>query len=137
MHRQSSLEATIQWSHDLLEDAERVLFRRASTFVDGFTIDAAESVCAIDPLGAGDVVEALDGLVEKNLISLIPASAGTGRYRLLETIRTYAMERASDADECEVLARQHQDFFLLFFFLASPRPAPQSRHPRVHESTGR
>jgi predicted ATPase/class 3 adenylate cyclase len=109
--RQSSLQATIQWSHDLLEDAERVLFRRTSTFVDGFTIDAAESVCAIDPLGPGDVVEALDGLVDKSLVSLVPASAGMGRYRLLETIRTYAAERASDAGEREVLAHQHQDYF--------------------------
>ena len=123
--RQSSLQAAIQWSHDLLEDTERVLFRRTSTFVDGFTIDAAESVCAIDPLGTGDVVEALDGLVDKSLVSLVPANAGMGRYRLLETIRTYAADRASDAGEREVLAHQHQGYFAALANVCAADPDTQ------------
>lgn len=89
--RQQTLEASVEWSHDLLSDAERVLFRRLAVFAGGFDLDAAETVCA----GAGgpeahQVLDLLDSLVAKSLVMVDDGNAGVSRYRLPETIRHFA-----------------------------------------------
>ena len=88
--RHASLRATLAWSHRLLEPNEQVLFRRLSVFAGGFTVAAAESVCAGEGLDALSIIDGLDSLVDKSLVSF--SSSDQDRYRMLETIRSYAEE---------------------------------------------
>jgi len=104
--RQQTLLATLQWSHDLLDEDERVLFRRLAVFAGGFQLDAAETVCADDALAARDIADVLARLVEKSLVSAGDRS-GEWRYSLLETVREYARERLNEAGEAKDAARRH------------------------------
>jgi predicted ATPase len=99
--RQRTLRATMEWSHDLLDEEEQRLFRRLGVFADGFTAAGAEAVA-----GAG--LDGLQSLVEK---SLLQRWAG-GRLGMLETIREFAVERLEDADEAENLRRRLAEFLL-------------------------
>ncbi|QUQ68567.1 helix-turn-helix transcriptional regulator [Kutzneria sp. CA-103260] len=99
--RQQTLAASVQWSHDLLDDTERTAFRRLAVFHGGFTLDAARAVCDRDVRGT------LAGLVDKSLVV-----AEDGRYRLLETIREYAAARLQQAGEEEATRDRHLDHFL-------------------------
>jgi predicted ATPase/class 3 adenylate cyclase len=94
--RQQTLRALIDWSHDLLDDAERVLFRRLAVFGGGWTLEAAESVGAEGAVAREDVLELLTGLVEKSLVLLEPEH---GRYRMLDTVRQYALEHLVQAGD--------------------------------------
>jgi predicted ATPase len=100
--RQRTLLASVEWSHDLLDDDERVLFRRLSVFASRFTIEAAESVAADDALDPLVVFDVLARLVDKSLV----VHAGE-RYRLLETLRQYAQGRADEAGELKPLRDRH------------------------------
>jgi predicted ATPase len=101
--RQQTLLATLEWSHELLGEDERVLLRRLSVFAGGFDIAAVETVCADEMLGREDAVDVLARLVEKSLVAV---SGGRElRYRLLETVRLYAAERLSEAGEAAQLSR--------------------------------
>ncbi len=125
--RQQTLQASIDWSHDLLAPAERTLLRRLCVFAGGFTLEAAEAVCAWggDPLlKTGDVFDALFRLVAKSLVatSTDAADAPAGRYRLLETIREYAAARLRDAPTGEeaALRDHHRAHFLALAEQAEP-----------------
>ena len=107
--RQQTLRAAIDWSHDLLAEPERTLLRRVSVFSGGFTLELAEEICAWTPLDAADVLDLLGTLVSKSLAVYDEAGA---RYRLLETIREYAVERARSAGEEEELQNRHRARFL-------------------------
>ena len=109
--RQRTLRGTIEWSHALLTEPERILFRRLAVFAGGFTIEAAEAVTAGDPLAAADVLDLLSGLVEKSLV-LLETEALEGRYHMLETIRQFARERLAESGEVAELGRRHAAFFL-------------------------
>ena len=93
--RQQTLRDTIAWSHDLLDDPERRLFRRLSVFVGGWTLEAAEAVC--NPDGDVDVLGGLESLVAKNLVRRDDTGHGDVRFRMLETIREYADEQSRRA----------------------------------------
>jgi predicted ATPase len=104
--RQQTLEATLRWSHDLLEPDERVLFRRLGVFAGGFELGAAEAVCSGDLLGLAEVADVLGRLVEKSLVSF--DDRGPDRhYRLLETVRIYARGQLQEAGEAKSLALAH------------------------------
>ena len=105
--RQQTLTATLQWSHDLLEDDERTLFRRLAVFAGGFALDAVERVCGGGGLDAPAIADVLARLVEKSLVATEEDSARERRYRLLETVRMYARERLADAGESPEVARRH------------------------------
>lgn len=90
--RQATLAASMAWSHDLLDDADRILFRRLGVFVGGFTREVAESVAG------ADVLAGLRRLVDKSLVVADTREAVT-RYRMLETVRQYAAARLAAADE--------------------------------------
>ncbi|CAN5163529.1 BTAD domain-containing putative transcriptional regulator [soil metagenome] len=97
--RQRTMRAALDWSYDLLSEEEKALFRRLSVFAGGFTLEAAEEVgtAQIDH-EADDVLDLLGRLVEQSLV-LAEASAGEMRYRMLEPVRQYAMERLNESDE--------------------------------------
>lgn len=118
--RQQTLRATVDWSHDLLSPAERVLFRRLAVFAGGWTLDAAEVVCAGDGLEPADVLDLLAALAAKSLV-LAEAQPAATRYRLLETLRQYAEERLKEAGEAAAVQRRHARFFLSLAEAAEPR----------------
>ncbi|HUQ40543.1 MAG TPA: adenylate/guanylate cyclase domain-containing protein [Acidimicrobiales bacterium] len=107
--RQQTLQALVDWSHNLLDERERVLLRRLSVFAGGFTLEAAEAVTADDVLDTLDVLDALDGLVSKSLVQQVVGEEG--RYRLLETIRHYARQKLVDADEVGPTRDAHLRYF--------------------------
>ncbi len=106
--RHRTLQATIDWSHDLLSDKERILLRRLSVFRGGWTSEAARAVAAQGEVSAQDVLDLLPKLVEKSLITLDLTS---GRYGMLETVRQYAAERLKEADEEGEIHTRHADYF--------------------------
>ena len=93
----------MDWSHELLGPEERVLLRRLGIFAGGFTMDAADAVVAFDPVPDRATLDVLTRLVDKSLVHL----DDPGRYRLLETVRQYALDRLVDAGETEVLHERH------------------------------
>jgi non-specific serine/threonine protein kinase len=98
--RHRTLQASVDWSYELLEPDERQLFERLSVFVDGFGLDAAEAICGADGLQQEAVLGLVRLLVEK---SLVGADLGSidARYRLLETLRLYAWERLLKSSQAE------------------------------------
>jgi len=109
--RQQTLRASIDWSHELLDDPERVLFRRLGVFLGAFTLETAEQICADQMLPALDVLDLLASLVEKSLVQAEEQDHAV-RYRLLETVRQYALERLADAGEVDAVRGRHRDVFL-------------------------
>lgn len=115
--RQQTLRATISWSVDLLPPAETRLFRRLAVLVNGFTLDAAESVAvntyAGDDFGDHDVLEGLESLLLKNLILRVSGDdALEPRFGLLETIRAYSLEQLRAVGEEKTAQQAHFDFYL-------------------------
>jgi predicted ATPase len=117
--RQQTLRALIDWSFSLLSEPECVLFRRLSVFVGGWTLDAAEAVCAEEYFRAGegietfDVLDLLSQLASKSLVMAEREQGQNARYHLLETMRQYAREKLLEAGGGEQTRDQH-----LFFFMA-------------------
>ncbi len=116
--RQQTLRALVDWSFDLLSDAEKTLLSRLSVFAGGWTLAAAEAVCADDAEGddaaieGWEVLDLLTSLVDKSLAIYVEQD-GPGRYRLLETIRQYAAERLFLSGGKEDVRRRHLDWFFL------------------------
>ncbi|MEA2537154.1 MAG: hypothetical protein QOF11_1388 [Chloroflexota bacterium] len=117
--RHQTLRATIDWSYDLLTEPERAVLRRLSVFAGGAALDAAESVCAGDPVDPFEILDILGRLVEKSLVFTDPTSA-EARFRLLETVREYARGRLVEADEGDSTLRRHRDWYLNLADAASP-----------------
>ena len=119
-----TLRAMLDWSYDLLPEAERGLLRRLAVFPAGFTLEAAAAVAGDSTTPA--VAEGVSNLVAKSLVTR-DESAPAGRWRLLETIRAYALERLSESGEAERVARRCAEFFRDLFVRAvsssSPLPA--------------
>src|SRR6202035_4957738 len=108
--RQQTLRALIDWSYDLLSEPERVLLRRLSIFVRGWTIEAAEAVCSGDGIEREAILELLAHLVDKSLV-VMQERSGKARYGMLETIREYAREKLVDSGEVTALRRRHFEYF--------------------------
>jgi non-specific serine/threonine protein kinase len=104
--RQQTLRALIDWSHDLLSANEQALLRRLSVFAGGWTLAAAEQVCAGEGVAADVVLDLLSALVDKSLASADARDAAV-RYRLLETVRQYARDRLLEAGEGELWRDRH------------------------------
>jgi predicted ATPase/Tfp pilus assembly protein PilF len=130
---QQTLRAAMDWSYDLLSEAERRLLGRLSVFAGGFTLEAAEEICAfgaapgsrlhapgqersqpeaLEPEEPGsDVLDLLTGLVNKSLVLAEEEATGEPRYRLLETIRQYGAEKLAGTGEGERLRERHRDWY--------------------------
>lgn len=108
--RQQTLRGTIAWSHDLLSEEERILFRRLGVFAGGWTLQAAEAVANGE--GGLDVFEELTSLVDKSLVRVAENVDDEPRFTMLETIREFALEcLAGDLDEAQAMRRAHAQYF--------------------------
>lgn len=123
--RHQTLRALIDWSYDLLSEAERTLFRRLSVFAGGWTLEAAEAICAGEGLEHYEVMDLLTQLVNKSLVIADSETEAQARYRLLETIRQYARERLLEAGGGEEVRDRHLDYYLKF----AERSEPELRGP--------
>jgi non-specific serine/threonine protein kinase len=106
-----TLRATLDWSQALLGAEEKVLFRRLSVFVGDFDIEAAEAICGFAPLVSDDVVVLLSRLVDKSLVAAEPGT-GAPTYRLLETMREYALQQLAESGELDTVRTRHCCYFL-------------------------
>jgi predicted ATPase/DNA-binding CsgD family transcriptional regulator len=111
--RQRTLAGSIDWSHGLLAETDRVVFRRLAVFAGTFGLAAAQALGAGGPVDAAEVLPALGRLVDKSLV-VAEEHGGEYRYRLLETIRAYATARLVEAGEDAVLGDRHLDWYLRF-----------------------
>lgn len=107
--RHQTLQALIDWSYELLAEDERALLRRLAVFVGGWTLEAAEVVCAGEAVG--EVLAPLTQLIDKSLVEVEPGEQ-VARYRLLESIRQYALAKLAASGEAEAVRRRHAHFYL-------------------------
>jgi predicted ATPase/DNA-binding CsgD family transcriptional regulator len=110
--RQRTLKGALEWSYDLLSADEKKLFGRLSVFAGGWTLEASEAVGAGGGVEEGEVLDLLSGLVEKSLVMVRGDDPGGARYRLLEPVRQYALDKLEESDEAEEARRRHAWFFL-------------------------
>ncbi len=115
--RQQTLRAMVDWSFDLLSDAEKSLFARLSVFAGGFTLEVAEKVCATGMAVQSDVLDRLSSLVQKSLVTF---DADADRYRMLETIGEYARGRLEESGEAPMVRRGHRDAYAAMASEAEP-----------------
>ena len=117
--RHRTLRAAMDWSFDMLPEAERVLLPRLSAFAGSFSLEAAEAVVSGGPVGRDEMIDLLSRLVDKSL--LVPEEGSTeARYRLLETIRDYAQERLVEAGDASEVYARHRDWFVALVEQARP-----------------
>ncbi len=122
--RQRTLRATLDWSYALLSVLEQLLLARVSVFAGGWTLEAAEAVCAGDGVEPGQVIDLLTSLVDKSLVMFEAqqaAGTGSGRYRLLEMVRQYAAERLAAGGTAKSVQARHQVWFLALAEEAEPQ----------------
>lgn len=121
--RQQTLRATIDWSYEHLSAEEQSLLQRLSVFVGGWTLEAAEGVCAGDGLDEWQVLDLLSHLADKSLVEVDIESghkAGVARHRLLSTVRQYAGDRLLENAQERAVRRRHREYFLAFVERAEP-----------------
>lgn len=109
--RHTALQTTVEWSHELLDEEGRILWRRLSVFAGSFEIEAAEAVCSGDGLERGGVLDLIAGLVDRSILTLAPGGR-KGRYRFLETMRLYGVERLREAGEEGALQQRHAEWYV-------------------------
>ncbi|MBX7041743.1 MAG: tetratricopeptide repeat protein [Ignavibacteria bacterium] len=109
--RQKTLRAMIDWSHDLLNEEEKIMWRRLSVFYGGWKLEVAEAVCADGIISSEDVLNICETLTEKSILSF---SESAQRFGMLETIRQYGREKLSEAEEDKIIFRSHLEHFLKF-----------------------
>lgn len=118
LSRHKTLRAVVDWSWDLLTEAERGVLRRLSVFAGGASLGAAERVCGDEAFAGEQVLDLLTALVEKSL--LLAEGEDTPRYRMLDTIREYAAHRLAEAGETEAARRAHLAYFTELAETADP-----------------
>ena len=107
--RHRTLQAALEWSYELLTDAEQAMWRRMSVFAGSFDLDAAEAVCAVGRVGAGQVADLVDALVAKSI--LLRQGRGTARYRLLDTIAEFGQGKLRGRGNERALRRRHRAWY--------------------------
>ncbi|MDT5187393.1 MAG: hypothetical protein QOJ20_506 [Mycobacterium sp.] len=120
VRRQQTLRASVDWSHALLTQPERVLFRRLAVFMGGFDLDAAQAVAGGTDVERFQVLDQLSLLVDKSLV-VAEDTGGRARYRLLETVRQFALEKLGESDEADEVRARHRDHYTA---MASQLDAP-------------
>ena len=120
MPRQQTLRSLIDWSYDLLREPEKLLLQRLSVFAGGWTLAAAEEVCAGEGIEHRDVLDLLTSLADKSLVVPEQEDAQT-RYRLLETVRQYARDRLEESGGSAAVRVRHRDYYLALAEEADPK----------------
>ncbi|MEU4287395.1 BTAD domain-containing putative transcriptional regulator [Kribbella sp. NPDC026596] len=108
--RQQTLSSMVEWSWDLLGNREQAVLRRLAPHPGGCTLAAAEAVCTGDDVPVADVAELLSRLVDRSLVVRVDGTSGS-RYRLLETVRAFCLQRLEEADEVEIVRRRYERYF--------------------------
>ncbi|QLL06540.1 helix-turn-helix transcriptional regulator [Mycobacterium vicinigordonae] len=111
VRRQQTLRASVDWSHAMLTEPERILFRRLAVFMGGFDLDAAHAVGASSDAERFQLIDQLGLLVDKSLI-VAEEAHGAMRYRLLETVRQYGLEKLGESGEADTVRTRHRDYYL-------------------------
>jgi predicted ATPase/class 3 adenylate cyclase/DNA-binding CsgD family transcriptional regulator len=110
VRRQQTLRASVDWSHALLTEAERVVFRRLAVFLGGFDLDAAVAVAGDEPIHRHQVLDLLTLLIDKSLV-VAENDRDRKRYRLMETVRQYALEKLGESGEADHVRDRHRDHY--------------------------
>jgi predicted ATPase/DNA-binding winged helix-turn-helix (wHTH) protein len=118
--RHRTLRSTIDWSYDLLREPEKLFLQRLSVFAGGWTLAAAEEVCAGEGIEHGNALDLLTSLADKSLVVPEQEDAQT-RYRLLETVRQYARDRLEDTGSSAAVRARHRDYYLALAEEADPK----------------
>ena len=111
LERHKTLQATIDWSYDLLTEHEKTVFHRLSVFVGGFDLEAYEKICDDDTMENENSIDLLTGLIEKSLVVTRTLENGEYRYQLLETIRHYAKGKLLECGESDTLRESHFQYY--------------------------
>jgi predicted ATPase len=133
--RQQTLRNTIAWSYDLLDESDKVLFRRLAVFVGGFTLEAVEAVCVLDAASTassseddnGAILEQLAQLLDKSLVQPQQGVGGEPRFTMLETIHEYTQEQLVASGEAAAVQERHANYFLRVALEAEPQMYGQER----------
>ncbi len=132
VRRQQTLRASVDWSHALLTETERILFRRLAAFQGGFDLDAAQAVAGDAEVERYQILDQLALLVDKSLV-VAENSGGRTRYRLLETVRQYAQEKLGESGEAEAVRSRHRDHYTAMAALLDA-PARSDYYQRVEQA---
>ena len=111
--RHKTLRAALEWSYELLSEAERALLRRLSVFVGNFTLEAAEEVCSGEGIEEYEVLDLLSQLVDKSLVVGEAEDEGQRRYGMLVSVRQYALEHLAEAGEAEETRLRHAEHYVV------------------------
>ncbi|MCV7299613.1 LuxR family transcriptional regulator [Mycobacterium barrassiae] len=126
VRRQQTLRASVDWSHALLTDTERILFRRLAAFMGGFDLDAARVVASGGEIAPFQILDQLTLLVDKSLV-IAEDARGRTRYRLLETVRQYAQEKLGESGEASAVRFRHRDYYSAKAVQLNAPPKDESR----------
>jgi predicted ATPase/class 3 adenylate cyclase/DNA-binding CsgD family transcriptional regulator len=132
VRRQQTLRSSVDWSHALLTETERILFRRLAVFLGGFDREAAQAVAGADGLERYQVLDQLTLLVDKSLV-VAEHTRGATRYRLLETVRQYAQEKLGESGEADGVRSRHRDHYTALAALLDT-PAGSDYEQRVEQA---
>ena len=134
VRRQQTLRASVDWSHALLTEPERVLFRRLAVFMGGFDLDAAQAVAGGGEVERYQVLDQLTLLVDKSLV-VAENATGRTRYRLLETVRQYALEKLGESGEADAVRTRHRDHYTaMAALLDTPARAGTGHDERLEQA---
>lgn len=132
VRRQQTLRASVDWSHALLTEPERVLFRRLAPFMGGFDLAAARAVAGGSEVERFQLLDLLTLLVDKSLV-VADNTGGRSRYRLLETVRQYALEKLGESGEADAVRGRHRDYYTAMAAMLDA-PAATGHQRRVDDT---
>jgi non-specific serine/threonine protein kinase len=118
--RQRTLRGTIEWSYELLDEAQRTLFRRLCVFAGGFSLHAVESLCPLEANPGGQLLDQITSLADKSLLTPVNAADDDPRFTILETIREFGLERLDESREASAIRKTHAEYFLTLAEQAEP-----------------
>ena len=132
VRRQQTLRASVDWSHMLLTEPERVVFRRLAVFLGGFDLDATRAVAGGGEVQPYQVLDLLTLLIDKSLV-VAENTTGRTRYRLLETVRQYALEKLGESGEADTVRARHRDHYTAMAALLDT-PAGNDYERRIEQA---
>ena len=132
VRRQQTLRASVDWSHALLTEPERILFARLAVFMGGFDLHAAEAVACGGDVERFQVLDLLTLLVDKSLV-VAESTSGPTRYRLLETVRQYALEKLGESGDADTVRARHRDYYTAMAALLDT-PASTGHERRLEQA---